>query len=111
MEILNYTPGQKATLFLETVNADGYRTNASEIPFVSRVILPDLTLSLGFPLEMDQLDVGLYTFQFTLPTGASAVGSYLLDVVYINPSSNNEIIKGYQIICSAPYGNFGVSIK
>lgn len=109
MQTLVYTPGQKVTIFLEILDLDGYRVNPSLTPSVSRIFLPDLTLSLGFPLDMIQVDVGLYTFQFTLPTGALAVGSYLIDVEYINPISDDLNTKLYQVICNAPFGNFGIA--
>jgi len=101
---LYYFPGQKATVFLETLNAvdiraDGY-TSPDGYPVIDRVIFPDLSLAANFPKNMVKLDVGLYFFQFTLPIGAAAVGSYLVDGHYNIPlgtsitlaSSGNTII-------------------
>lgn len=86
---LYYFPGQKATVFLETldsngVRADGY-TPPDGYPIITRVIFPDLTLADGFPQNMTKLDTGLYFFQFTLPTGGSSIGSYGVDVTYNVP--------------------------
>lgn len=112
---LYYFPGQKATVFLET--KDGYtRADASSpfdgyaVPVITRVVFPDLSLAAGFPKPMIKLDTGLYFFQFTLPTGGSSVGSYLVDVTYNVPNTSYFTTKLYQLIVTAPFGNFGVTV-
>ena len=35
-QILSYFPGQKATIFLEIKNLDGYRVNSITLPFISK---------------------------------------------------------------------------
>src|SRR6185436_1794326 len=110
MQILSYFPGQKVVIFLETVNNNNVRTDSVTLPIVDRVIFPGLTLASGYPQTMTQLDIGLYYYQFILPSKASSVGNYLIDVSFVNPVngfSNNEI---YQIIVNAPFGNFGTTI-
>ncbi len=62
--VLYYSPGQKATIFLETLNGSGVREDGY-VPAVTRVVFPDLSLAAGFPQNMVKLDVGLYFFQFT----------------------------------------------
>lgn len=112
-EILSYFPGQQVTIFLETLDVNGQRTddgyNGSAVPVVLRVILPGYTLASGYPQPMTQLDVGLYTFQFNLPTGAVAVGSYLVDVAYMNTLGFVNY-QTYQIIVTAPFGNYGITV-
>lgn len=119
---LYYFPGQKATIFLETLGLDGYTranvtvpfdgytTDGYAIPVITRVVFPDLTLATGFPQKMVKLDNGLYYFQFTLPIGGSSVGSYLVDVTYNKPGTSYFIYKLYQLIVTAPFGNFGVTV-
>lgn len=110
MQILSYSPGQKVTIFLEVT--DGYsnvRQDSLTIPVVVRIFKPDLTFLDGYVQEMDRLDTGLYTFQFTLPSGASAVGSYLVDVAYTDPDGFNSSA-AFQIVVTASSGNFGVTI-
>lgn len=107
--VLYYSPKQKASIFLETfdnvgVRADGYA------PVVTRVIFPDLSLAGGFPQEMVKLDVGLYFFQFTLPSGANAIGSYLVDVLYNKPNTNSYLTAIYQLVVNAPYGSYSVTL-
>lgn len=113
-EILQYFPGQQVTIFLETLDANGQRTNDGydgyTVPVVTRIILPGFTLAIGYPQPMKQLDIGLYTFQFILPTGAVAVGSYLVDVAYISAINGFVNYQTYQIIVTAPFGNYGITV-
>ncbi len=109
MQTLQYSPGQKVTMFLETIDGYGQREDSIGTPYVTRVIFPDLSLATGFPQNMTRLDTGLYYYQFTLPTGATSVGSYLVDAVYITPLNNATVNKAFQILVNAPYGNFGIT--
>ena len=109
-QILHFSPGQVVRIFLEIKDGYGTRTDPTELPVVNQIILPGLTLAADYPEDMSLIYTGLYYFQFTLPSGAAAVGSYLVDVSYIDPSNlaiNSEI---YQIIVSAPFGNFSASV-
>ena len=117
MQILSYFPGQTASIFLEVT--DGYsnvRVDTVFTPSVLKIIMPDLSLSSGYPKNMTRLGLGLYTFQFIIPSGASSIGSYLLDVSYRSPfkaggNSGDDIsYEAYQIIVNAPYGNFSVGL-
>jgi hypothetical protein len=110
-QILSYFPGQKATVYLEVKNTDGYRVDAPELPIVTRVIFPQLTLAAGYPQNMVKIDTGLYYHQFVLPTGAVSIGSYLIDVSFINPVSMIENFQTYQIIVTAPFGNFSATVS
>lgn len=105
MQVLYYFPGQEATIFLETVDNHGARIDSATQPAVTRIVFPDLSLATGFPQDMVKLDTGLYYFRFTLPTHAIAIGSYLVEVSYTNFNTFQNTV-GYQIIVSAPFGNF-----
>lgn len=108
MMLLNYYPGQKVTIFLETVDGYGMRIDSLSTPIVDRIFFPDLTLFLGYPQNMIQLDIGLYYHQFTLPLGAISIGSYLIDVSFTNYQGIINT-NGYQVIVNAPYGNFSIT--
>ena len=108
-EVLQYFPGMQASVFLEVLDGYGGRADSSTTPMVDRVILPGYTLANGYPQSMNRLDVGLYTFQFILPSGAVSIGSYLVDVSYTNPDDFLTNYQIYQIIVTAPFGNFGVT--
>jgi hypothetical protein len=112
---LYYFPGQKATVFLETKDGYGQRADVG-LPFdgyvdpiITRVIFPDLSLAANFPQPMIKLDTGLYFFQFTLPVGGASVGSYLVDVTYNPPGTTTFLQTFFQLIVTAPFGNFGVT--
>lgn len=124
--ILTAVPGQVVTIIFETLLSDGYRDdgyNASlfgppdgyandgyyNLPVIERIIFPSLSEADGYPQKMVRIDTGLYYFQFTLPTGASAVGSYIVDLQYINPAGPSNISETfYQVICSAPFGMYSI---
>jgi hypothetical protein len=107
--ILNYAPGQTATLVFQTLNSLGARSDGYGIPSITRIISPSLTLAVGFPQSMTRLDVGLFTFQFALPTMASAVGTYIADIAYQDPDSGNPKATFFQIVVSAPFGQYSIS--
>lgn len=107
--VLNYTPGQQVTIFQEVKDGYGQRTDDGYIPAVDRIFYPPLFLQLpNYPQSMTRLDTGLYYFQFTLPMGAVAVGSWLVDIIYLNPTTHLLNYHTYQINVTAPFGNFGV---
>jgi hypothetical protein len=123
---LNYSPGQTVTIFLETLDANGERAETTidgyldgyedgyidsyHHPMISQLIFPDLELSEDYPAHMIKLDAGLYYAQFVLPTGATAVGSYLVDISYSHPEApyyTNTVL--YQIVVNAAYGQFSIN--
>jgi hypothetical protein len=118
-QILQYSPGQQVTIFLDTKYVDGYfidgyyadgyyggsyNIDGYELPVIHRVILPSMSNSANFPQPMIQLDTGLYYAKFTLPSGASAVGSYWVDVAYREPGTNLLKFRAYQVVVNAPFG-------
>jgi len=110
MQTLSYSPGQLVTVFVQTVDGYGVRQDGY-VPIITRILYPDLSIPSNFPKNMNRIDVGLYYFQFQLPTGAAAVGSYLVDIVYQDPTTlanRNCII---QVLVSAPYGIYSAIPK
>ncbi len=115
LQTLSYFPGQTATIFLETLDGYGQRINSDGYidgyagPIITRLVFPDLTLADNYPAPMTQLDIGLYYYQFVLPTGAISVGSYLVDIAYINAVTSYTNTALYQIAVNAPFGNYGIT--
>jgi hypothetical protein len=107
--ILFQSPGQTVTIVFETLDGYGSRSDGYSIPVITRVIFPSLALASGYPQTMTRLDVGLYTFQLTLPTMASAIGTYIVDIAYQNPETGLPEQTFGQIVCTAPYGQYTVS--
>ena len=109
MNVLQYNPGATVTVIFQTLGTDGYREDGYHLPFVARVILPDLTESTLYPLPMVRIDTGLYYHKFQLPTQASSIGSYIVDITYYDAIGGiREDLT--QIICSTSgSGSFSVS--
>lgn len=102
--VLSHFPGQKVTLFLEVV--DGYgRVDSFDTPRIDGILMPDFTAMTGYPQNMVHIGTGLYYFQFTLPTGAAAIGSYMAEASY-NYQDGYVNSQLYQIVVTAPFGNF-----
>ncbi len=108
--ILNYTPGQIVTFYQEVKDSEGQRTNDGYIPVVSRIILPGFVLASGYPVNMNYISTGLYYFQYAIPQGAGALGTYFVDIAYMDPDTQLIVSASRQIIVTAPFGNYGVSI-
>ena len=106
--VLYHSPGQKASIFLETLDVAGVRADGYT-PVITRVIFPDLSLAEDFPQDMVKLDIGLYFFQFTLPLNGASIGSYLVDILYNKPGTTDYYNSMYQIVVNAPFGNYSVT--
>jgi hypothetical protein len=107
--VLQYQPGQTVSLWFETLDL-GQRSDGYAVPVISRIVFPSLNVATGYPQPMVRYDVGLYYFQFTLPPGAVSVGTYIVDVSYIDPATGNPQTTFIQVIVSAPFGLFSVSV-
>lgn len=116
---ITFFPGQKATIFLEVLDSDGYRADSPTTPVVTRVfgcnIADGYTLldgyfgTDGYTQPMTKMDLGLYFVKFTLPRGATSLGSYLVQVDYISPITTFPANKFYNLFINAPFGNFGAA--
>jgi hypothetical protein len=110
MQTLNYFPGQVAVIWLQTLDGYGTRADPPSLPTITRIIYPNFMLAAGYPQSMIRFDVGLYYTSFTLPTGGSSVGNYLVDTAWLDPDGDGYTYnQGFQIIVQAPFGNYGVS--
>lgn len=118
MSILFHTPGQQVTIVQQILNSDGYREDGyigsqagpSGEPVITRIILPSLTLSSGYPVVMSKIDTGFYNYSFILPSGASAVGTYLIDILWYHPTTYNLQQDIIQIVVTAPYGLYSSTV-
>lgn len=119
-DILSYFPGQKVTVFLETKNASGVRANSATIPVVTRIfgfnssdgytLYDGYIKTDGYQQTMTKMDTGLYFVNVTLPKGASSIGCFLMDVSFTNPANSTLNTQTYQIVVTAPFGNFSTTI-
>lgn len=109
MNVLQYSPGSLVTVILQTLNDLGLREDGYSTPSVTRVIMPDLSESMLYPLDMIRISEGLYYHKFMLPSSSAAVGSYIVDLLYTNVDGyqKNDLT---QVICTASSGgNFSIS--
>lgn len=112
-----YTPGQTVTIVQQVFNLDGYRADGYTfsgsgplgVPVIARLINPDFTLATGYPAAMTKLDTGLYAFSFTLPTGGTSVGTYIVDGYWYHPDTLQLQQDVTQIIVMAPFGLYTVN--
>jgi len=119
MITLSYSPGQTVALFLETKNSDGYYADGYyedgysidgyESPVIQKIIKPGMILDGYYPYPMTKFDTGLYHYSFTLPTGAAAVGSYLVNMAYRHPNSGLLQFESYLILVRAPFGLYSAT--
>jgi hypothetical protein len=107
--ILQQSPGQTVTVVFETLDGYGSRADGYSIPVISRIIFPNLSLASGYPKSMNRIDVGLFNFSFTLPSLATAVGSYIVDVSYQNPDTGLPEQTFFQVVVTAPFGQYSIT--
>ncbi len=109
--VLNHAPGQGVSIVFEILDASGIRADGygSTTPTINKVIFPNLSLATGYPTSMTKIATGLYIYKFTLPSTASAVGTYIVDLSYYDPDTTNLKQTFIQVVCSAPYGQYSVS--
>lgn len=109
--ILQYSPGQTVTIALQILNSLGERADGYDgyDGYVDFVLFPNLMAAAGYPAPMTHINTGLYVFHFTLPTGATAVGTYLASVFWLDPDTSILKQDLYQIVVSAPFGIYSVS--
>ena len=108
--VLNYNPGQLVTIIFETINMAGVRSDGyGVLPSITRIIFPNFAMASGYPQNMTRIDVGLFFFQFTLPIGAYAVGTYIVDILWQQPDTGDPQQTFIQVNVAAPYGQYSVS--
>lgn len=107
--VLYHNPGQVVTVAFETLNSLGARADGYSNPVVTRVIFPNLSLATGYPQTMTKLDTGLFKITFTLPSLASSVGSYIVDITYYDPDSGLPKQTFVQVVVTAPMGQYTAS--
>ncbi len=107
--VMYYDAGQVATIVLDTESADGYAIDPIN-PEVSGVFNPNLISLSGFPLPMSRLgnEVGTFIARFQLPSGLSAVGTYLCVVKWVDSQTRYQRHRTYSIVVGVPFGGMSV---
>jgi hypothetical protein len=102
-------PGQTVTVAVQTLDGYGSRQDPASLPVVDYVVLPDSTQSPGFPVAMDKVSTGVYKKNVSIPTGASAVGSYIVSISWNHPVTGFPQYGLYIINVALPFGTSSVS--
>jgi hypothetical protein len=110
-------PGQTVTIVQQVFNLDGYRADGYDFsssgldgaPVIARVINPDFSLNTAFPAVMNKLDTGLYVLSFVLPSGAAAVGTYIVDGYWYHPTTLALQQTITEVVVNAPFGLYSVT--
>lgn len=115
--VLAHQPGQPVTIIQQVFNLDGYREDGYSFsgsgplgaPVIARIIFPGFTLASGYPQAMTKLDKGLYSYTFTLPQGAAAVGLYIVDIYWYHPTTFALQQDVVQVNVTAPFGLYSAT--
>lgn len=115
-QLLTYSPGQVATIYISVLNTDGYYTDGYydgytidgySVPVIHRVVKPNHLLMDGYPSPMTRFDLGIFYGYVSIPSGASSVGSYYVDVRYRDDVGQLKI-ESVILQVTAPYGIYSV---
>ncbi len=107
--ILNYSPGQLVSCFLQTLNSAGIRADGYALPVADRIIFHNHSVADGYPKNFEKLGVSFHRLQFTLPNGAAAIGSYILDYTYFDPDTAQPKQGFIQVQVSSPMGKYSAT--
>jgi hypothetical protein len=93
--------GQLVRIVVQTLDGYGNRVDGY-IPIVDSVLFPDLSVAVGYPLDMTRIGVGLYAHGLQLPTGADALGTYVASVFLVENNISNW--ETFAINVARPFG-------
>jgi hypothetical protein len=120
METINATPGQKISLILIITDVNGVRIDSDDallpvpiLPQITQILIPaagawSLDITTVLPVDMTRLGVGVYAYNYQVPPGGIAIGTYLIDAEYIVNTISK--VQTFQIIVNAPLGMFSMSL-
>jgi hypothetical protein len=109
--IIQHNPGQTVTVTLQILNSLGARTDGYDgyDGYIDFIIFPNLILAAGYPSAMTRIDTGLYVHYIVLPPGAAAVGTYIVGTAWKDPDTGLKKQDIYQIVVTAPFGQYSVA--
>lgn len=102
-------PGQTVSLVVQTVDGYGTRADGYEVPKVDAIYFPNSTAASGYPQNMTLVSTGLYRFTFTLPSGSSALGTFIASVSWPHPEFSHLQYEVFLINVAMPFGNISIS--
>lgn len=81
-------PGQQVNLAIQVLDNQGSLSDGYQSPTVDFVINPDGYSMEGYPALMEQISTGVYRYLFEVPSGITALGSYLISCSWPHPDTN-----------------------
>lgn len=102
-------PGQRVLAAIQNLDAHGSRTDGYSFPQVDFVIKPDGSYMSGFPVSMNLVTAGLFTYPITIPNGITAVGTYVVSISWPDITTSYLQYECYLINVALPFGNSSVS--
>jgi len=101
-------PGQTISLAVQTLDGYGERVDGY-IPQVMSVYFPDRSLSQGFPMTMVHLETGLYVYDLSIPSGMTALGTFVASTLYLQAGTMAPVWNTFTINVARPFGNSSAS--
>ena len=109
MVTINTSPGNRITLVVQIVDGYGTRADGYQAPQVDYFLNPSNADILGGAVFMTKVGTGIYRRSFTLPSGASTIGTYIASVSWPHPDTARFQYDVFLIQVSLPFGNSSVS--
>lgn len=106
---INANPNQTITLVVQTLDSYGTRADGYAEPTVDSLYSPAGTESELYPQTMTKISTGLYKHSFTLPSGASALGTYIVSISWPHPTESHLQYETFLIHVAMPFGNSSIS--
>lgn len=100
---ISSTPGQSVGISVEVLDVNGERVDGY-IPQIDYVINPLNVMQNGFPLNMTNRAVGVYNSNITIPSGVTAIGTYIASVSWSRPGRALTQYQVFLISISLPLG-------
>ena len=96
-------PGQTIVLAVEVLNSQNSRLDgyAPTLDFVRDPSGGDL---VGFPAAMVRDSVGLYNLGVDIPTGVTAIGTYIASASWAHPNTTETQYQLFLINVALPFG-------
>ena len=101
-------PGQTVTLAVQVTNSSGESIDGYT-PTMNFIVDPSGSTFSGYPVAMTRVAVGLYKVAVTIPSGASAIGTYIASTSWTHPSNSTTQSQIFLINVYLPFGNSSVS--
>ncbi len=101
-------PGQSVGISVQTLDPNGERVDGY-VPQIDYVVTPAGAMQSGYPAAMTREAEGNYSLNVSIPTGLTAVGTYIVSTSWSRPGTAFTQYKIFLINVALPFGNATVS--